>query len=233
MCMAYSGNCVISNYTQGRDSNRGGCAHSCRFEYSLDFSNISNIENQKSFFMSSKDLNGLRVLEEYIRCGIDSVKVEGRMKSHHYAGTVTKVYKQALLHYQETGNFLSKDLLNWSKELNKVSHREYSEANLITEAGEETIYNERENEENEYVIACVVVESVKNEFLLVEVRSHFSPKEILEIVPFSKKSTNLEIDWIKSFDNLEIEKTNPGTLVKIPYHPEAEPYNLIRKKVLQ
>ena len=61
MCMAYSGNCVISNYTAGRDSNRGGCAHSCRFEYSLDVSkyDTKSTEGKKSFFMSSKDLNGI------------------------------------------------------------------------------------------------------------------------------------------------------------------------------
>jgi U32 family peptidase len=233
MCMAYSGNCVISNYTQGRDSNRGGCAHSCRFEYEMNFDDSSSMESKKAFFMSSKDLNGIRLMEQFIDLGINSIKVEGRMKSHHYAGTVTKVYKDALNYYQEKGHFLSDDLVKWDLELQKVSHREYSEANLIEEAGFDTVYSERENEITEYVIAGVIVEVVTDKFILLEVRSHFSPGDMLELVPFDESAQQLDCKWIKSFDNLNIEKTNPGTLVKIPYHSFAKEYNLIRKKVLQ
>lgn len=231
MCMAYSGNCVISNYTQGRDSNRGGCAHSCRFEYKMDFSEFADIESRKAFFMSSKDLNGIRLMEEFIDAGISSVKVEGRMKGHHYAGTVTKVYQDALAYYQKNGHFYSKDLKKWDLELKKVSHREYSEANLLDEAGSDTIYGERENETTDYVVAGVVVEVVKEEFILMEVRSHFSTGDDLELVPFREKSEKLDCGWIKSHDFQDIEKTNPGTLVKIPYHPSAEEFNLIRKKI--
>jgi U32 family peptidase len=233
MCMAYSGNCVISNYTQGRDSNRGGCAHSCRFEYEMKLDNENQLENKKAFFMSSKDLNGIRLMEQFIKSGINSIKVEGRMKSHHYAGTVTKVYKDALNFFVENGHFLSADLLSWDQELQKVSHREYSEANLITEAGFDTVYDERENEELEFTIAGVVVEVVKDQFILMEVRSHFSIGETLELVPFNTACKNIYCDWIKAYDNDLIEKTNPGTLVKIPYHPAAEEYNLVRKKVKQ
>jgi U32 family peptidase len=233
MCMSYSGNCVISNYTQGRDSNRGGCAHSCRFEYEMNFSNFNNIKNRKNFFMSSKDLNGIRLMKQFIENGINSIKVEGRMKSHHYAGTVTKVYKDALDYYKKNGDFLSEDLKRWDLELQKVSHREYSEANLVEVAGSETIYNERENEITDYVVAGVVVEVVPDKFLLIEVKSHFSPGEVLELVPFDEETQSIECYWVKTFDNILIEKTNPGTLVKIPYNPFAKELNLIRRKLNQ
>lgn len=243
MCMAYSGNCVISNYTQGRDSNRGGCAHSCRFEYELEFSDNDELRKKKAYFMSSKDLNGLKLLEEYIQAGVDSVKVEGRMKSHHYAGTVSKAYKEALNFYREKGHFLSDQLEEWENELSKVSHREYSEANLMFPAGEETIYDERENEESEYTIACVIMEAPsepqletganQEPFLLVDVRSHFSPGDCLELVPFQGPVVSKEISWIKDFDNELVEKTRPGTLVKIPFFEGAQNYNLIRKKEVQ
>jgi U32 family peptidase len=233
MCMSYSGNCVISNYTQGRDSNRGGCAHSCRFEYEMNFSDFTNIENRKSFFMSSKDLNGMRLMEQFIEYGINSIKVEGRMKSHHYAGTVTKVYKDALKYYKSNGNFLSSDLKKWDLELQKVSHREYSEANLVEEAGLDTIYSERENEITEFVIVGVVVEVVVDKFLLMEVRSHFSPGEFIELVPFDETVQEIECHWIRDHDNIEISKTNPGTLVKLPFNKYAKEFNLIRKRVIQ
>ncbi|RLA64170.1 MAG: U32 family peptidase, partial [Epsilonproteobacteria bacterium] len=83
LCMAFSGNCVISNYTMGRDSNRGGCAHNCRFEYSMDFGD----KKVNSFFMSSKDLMGISQIPEFFLNEIDSIKVEGRMKTHLYVGT--------------------------------------------------------------------------------------------------------------------------------------------------
>ncbi|MBT4790082.1 MAG: U32 family peptidase, partial [Halobacteriovoraceae bacterium] len=163
MCMAYSGNCVISNFTQGRDSNRGGCAHSCRFEYSLDY-NQSELERKKTYFMSSKDLNGLKVLEQFIEAGIDSIKIEGRMKSHLYAATMSKVYAQALKYYMEHGHFLSDQLETWESELAKVTHREYAAANLVEKASRETIFNEREyNKSGEYVMVGRVVDKIENE----------------------------------------------------------------------
>lgn len=145
MCMAYSGHCVISNFTQGRDSNRGGCAHSCRFEYSLDMG-LDTMEKKKAFFMSSKDLEGLRLLPEFIKEEIDSLKIEGRMKSHLYAGTMSKVYSEALDFYRAHGHFLSEDLLSWEAELSKVSHRSYTEASLVDKAGADSIFNERESD---------------------------------------------------------------------------------------
>lgn len=100
LCMAYSGNCVISNYTMGRDSNRGGCAHNCRFEYSMDFGD----KKENSFFMSSKDLMGISQIPEFFASEIDSVKVEGRMKTHLYVRTITKAYKRAISYFEKNSS---------------------------------------------------------------------------------------------------------------------------------
>jgi len=236
MCMAYSGNCVISNYTQGRDSNRGGCAHSCRFEYSLDFdgnSLIDDEEKKKAYFMSSKDLAGLNVLEEFIVGEIDSIKVEGRMKSNHYVGTISKVYADALRHYKEKGNFLSNEILEWESELGKVTHRDYTEASLVEPADRTSIYNERQHDKNEYVVVGVVLEAIKDQFLLVEVRSAFTPGEKLELVPFEGPSKIIDCEFVTNISGEGYEKTRPGILAKIPYCEEAKQWNIIRKKVIQ
>ena len=218
MCMAYSGNCVISNFTQGRDSNRGGCAHSCRFEYGIEFKDMPEIERKKAFFMSSKDLNGLRVLEEYIQHGIDSIKVEGRMKSHLYAATMSKVYSEALRYYQETGNFLSADLEDWDQELSKVTHRSYAQANLMYPADENTIFNEREvNTDGEYIMVGRVLEVVQDQFLVVEVRNAFNLGDEIEIIPFKGKVINLKVQKISSLSGQELDRTRPSTLVKVNY----------------
>jgi putative protease len=229
MCMAFSGNCVISNYTQGRDSNRGGCAHSCRFEYSIDFEN--DAEAKKAYFMSSKDLEGIRMLTEFIEAGIDSLKVEGRNKSHYYAGTVSKVYSEALAYYKKHGNFLSDDLLRWEEELRKISHRDYTTGSLDEHADESSIYNQRESDDNEYVVSGVILEVKKDEHILLEVRSAFHPGETLEIMPFSGHTLMHKIDSVKTIADIEILKSKPGSVVKVPYIAGAERFNLIRKKV--
>lgn len=229
MCMAFSGNCVISNYTQGRDSNRGGCAHSCRFEYSID--NLNSEEKLKAYFMSSKDLEGIRVLKEFIEAGIDSLKVEGRNKSHHYAGTISKVYSDALKYYRQNGNFLSEDIMKWETELRKISHRDYTTASLIDYADDRSIYNQRENDTNDFVVCGVVLESIPNQHILIDVKSAFTKESDLEAMIFSGDNLNFKPLDVKNLAGVDIVKTKPGSVVKIPYINGIEKYNLIRKHV--
>ncbi|MGZ3806472.1 MAG: U32 family peptidase [Bacteriovorax sp.] len=228
MCMAFSGNCVISNYTQGRDSNRGGCAHSCRFEYSIDFHHATE-ESKKAYFMSSKDLEGIRLLPEFIEAGIDSLKVEGRNKSHHYAGTISKVYSEALRYYREHGHFLSSDMLLWEEELRKVSHRDYTTGSLAEYAGDDSIYNQREHDDNEFVVSGIVLEAKLGEHLLVDVKSAFHPGDLLEVMPFTGRTSKLQVDFLKTLSGKDLEKSKPGSVVKVPYIPGAEKFNIIRK----
>lgn len=230
MCMAYSGNCVISNYTQGRDSNRGGCAHSCRFEYSFE---MGNQEKKHAYFMSSKDLEGVRVLPEFINEGIDSIKIEGRMKSNLYAGTVSKVYSDALRYYANHGNFLSDDMLEWEKEIGKISHRDYTTASLITPAGADSIFNERESStDNEYTIVGNIVEVFPDEYMIVEVKNAFNQGEELELLPFRGYAKKFKAETILGLDQAPQTRTKPSTLIKLPYVSEASQWNIIRKQLI-
>lgn len=229
MCMAYSGNCVISNFTQGRDSNRGGCAHSCRFEYSLKFNDEE--EKRRAYFMSSKDLNGLAHLEEFIKEGIDSIKVEGRMKSHLYAGTISKVYSEALRYYAEHGNFLSEKIYEWEAELKKVTHRAYAPSNLAEKAGSETIFNERETSgDNDYVMIGNVIEVVEDDFILVDVRNSFETGQEIELLPFKGAGLPFVCSRITGLDNEEQGRTKPSTLVKLPWLAGASKNNILRAR---
>jgi putative protease len=230
MCMAYSGNCVISNYTQGRDSNRGGCAHSCRFEYSIEFDKQNN-EAMKAYFMSSKDLEGIRLLPEFIAAGIDSLKIEGRNKSHHYAGTISKVYSEALNFYKNNGHFVSEKMLNWESELRKIKHRDYTTGSLDHYALEDSIYNQRETDDNDYVVSGIVLESIPNSHTLVDVKSAFFKDDTLEIMPFRGPNAEIKLHFVKSISGLDVEKSKPGSVVRIPYAEGVEKFNLIRKSL--
>lgn len=230
MCMAYSGHCVISNFTQGRDSNRGGCAHSCRFEYSLE--GLDTLEKKKAYFMSSKDLEGIRLLPEFISEGIDSLKIEGRMKSHLYAGTMSKVYSEALRFYEQHGHFLSDDLLLWEKELSKVSHRSYTQASLVDPAGAESIFNERENSnEAEWQMVGTVVEATPEAGIVVEVRNAFNQGDELEILPFVGAPILIRALEITDMVMRPVTRTRPTTLVKFPYQEGVGPHQLLRQQV--
>ncbi len=232
MCMAYSGNCVISNFTQGRDSNRGGCAHSCRFEYSLDFG-IDTMEKKKAFFMSSKDLEGLRILPEFISEEIDSLKIEGRMKSHLYAGTMSKVYSEALSFYREHGHFLSEDLLSWESELQKVSHRSYTQASLINPAGADSIFNERENSsDSEWQMVGKVLEASPKTGIVLEVRNAFNQGDSIEILSFRGKAISITAHEITDIMMKPVTRTRPSTLVKLPFVSGVEKWQLVRQQVL-
>ncbi len=125
LCMSYSGQCVISNFTQGRDSNRGGCAHSCRFRYTLE---DSDGEDQKTGqqFMSSRDLWALPLLRQVLASGAQSLKVEGRMKSELYVATVARVYRQAINTLMTRPSSFEKRLASWQEELLDLPHRDYT-----------------------------------------------------------------------------------------------------------
>lgn len=230
MCMAYSGNCVISNFTQGRDSNRGGCAHSCRFEYSLDMG-LDTKEKRKAYFMSSKDLEGIRVLPEFIKEEIDSLKIEGRMKSHLYAGTMSKVYSEALNYYKEHGDFLSDKLLSWEEELGKVSHRAYTEASLVKPAGADSIFNERENNtDNEWQMVGTVVEANAKSGIIIEVRNAFNQGDYIEVIPFEGAAFALNTHEMMDLSLNPVVRTRPSTLVRLPYQANVMVHNLVRAR---
>lgn len=229
MCMAYSGHCVISNFTQGRDSNRGGCAHSCRFEYSIE--GLDTEEKKKAYFMSSKDLEGLRVLPQFIEEGIDSLKIEGRMKSHLYAGTMSKVYSEALKYYAEHGNFLSDSLLDWEAELNKVSHRDYTKASLVEKAGHDSIFNERENSaDGEWNMVGSVVDASPKAGIVIEVKNAFNQGDEIEIIPFSGPIFKITANEIMDLAMKPVTRTRPSTLVRLPYIEGVGAMHLVRQK---
>jgi len=130
MCVSFSGRCLLSNYLTGRDANRGECAQPCRWNYTICEEKrkdipfpIEEYSNEGTFIMSSKDLCMIEHIPELVEAGIDSYKIEGRMKSAYYCAVVTNAYKRALTDYLKFGKYDARALLN---EVESVSHREYA-----------------------------------------------------------------------------------------------------------
>ncbi len=130
MCMSYSGRCLMSNYMTGRDSNRGACAQPCRYKYYLmeekrpgEYFPI-NEDEHGTYIMNSKDLCMIEHIDEVIKAGVFSLKIEGRMKSAYYVAAVVKAYRQAVDAYlKDPENY--KFNPEWMDSLLKVSHRNY------------------------------------------------------------------------------------------------------------
>ena len=218
LCMSYSGNCVISNYTAGRDSNRGGCAHSCRFSYVLK----GEGQQERSLFMSSKDLQGLEVLHEYVRAGVDSVKIEGRMKGEIYAATSTKVYREALDFWD------SKNVDSWKRELASFSHRDYTLASLISPAGQESLYHDREELKKSTHRVVGTVQAVSDDEMVIKVKNSFVPGDSLEVIPFKGETLTASCGEIKSLSGKTLNRAVASSLVRIKAPKGAEKWNMVR-----
>ncbi|WP_240986806.1 peptidase U32 family protein [Acididesulfobacillus acetoxydans] len=144
MCMSYSGRCLLSNYLTGRDANRGECAQPCRWGYSLMEEKrpgqVFPLEEDErgTYIFNSHDLCLLPYLPRLAGLGIESCKIEGRMKSIHYVASTVKVYREALDVLWEQGEkAFERRLPEWLDELDKVSHRDYSPGFLFGKPGSE------------------------------------------------------------------------------------------------
>lgn len=145
MCMAYSGHCTISNFTAGRDSNRGGCIQSCRLPYQLEplapQPADTSPEPELVTFMSSRDLWGIHQIPAFFHHQICSLKIEGRMKSSFYVAMTCKVYRRLIDAYAD--GVLTPALLDWATaELQSVPHRDYCSGSLETPAGPNSVFEQ-------------------------------------------------------------------------------------------
>ncbi|MDH5581473.1 MAG: U32 family peptidase C-terminal domain-containing protein, partial [Bdellovibrionales bacterium] len=126
---------------------------------------------------------------------------------------------------------LTQDLINqWEDELKKVSHRDYTEASLLNKASEESIYHQREESSREFDVVGLVADVVEDEFLVIEVRKKFNKGDRIEFLPFRGPHQETIIPNMYLMDDTEVDFTNPGGLVKIPYIPNIGINNIVRKR---
>jgi U32 family peptidase len=153
------------------------------------------------------------------------------MKGHLYAGTMSKVYSEALNYYRDHGDFLSDQLTEWEAELSKVAHRDYTQASLVTKAGADSIFNERENSaEGEWQMCGTVVEASPRAGLIIDVKNAFNQGDEIEIIPFHGTVKKLVAAEIMDIMNRGVLRTRPSTLVKLPFVEGVEAFNLVRQK---
>jgi len=188
MCMAYSGRCLISNFMNNRDANRGNCSQPCRWSYMLveEKSNdaIPVYEDEHgAYIFSSKDLNMIAHVPDLVKAGIDSYKIEGRMKSSYYVGLVTKMYREAIDDYFNDPELYNSKITYYQSELSKISHREYTTGFYYGKVtGQDHAYYDSEQIRIQDYLGVVTGYDESTGFCEIEQRNKFDVGEKIDII---------------------------------------------------
>lgn len=219
MCMAYSGRCLLSNYLSGRDSNHGECVQACRWKYYVrEVSREDELEVEEddkgSYIFNSRDLNMLPYLKELKDAGVDSIKIEGRMKSSFYVATVVNAYRMAL------DILPKKPTEEICEELMKASHRRYTTGFYFDETNRQYQEDSTPVQNSEFV--ALVTSDSDGKTVEVEMRNKFSVGDTLEILSPNKKIFNkkIKVEKIISSEGETVDsakKVQEKVVINCPY----------------
>lgn len=237
MCISYSGRCLLSNYMTGRDSNRGLCAHPCRWQYHLVEEKRPGeyfpvYENERgTFIFNSRDLCMIEYLPQIINAGVTSLKIEGRMKSAYYVATVVKAYRQALDSYYEMGSDFKFDA-KWLEEVSKASHREFTTGFYFEKPSSETQIYHTSSYIRDYDFIGLVLEYDSNTGIAkIEQRNRMFVGEEIEVVNPEGDFFVQTIDSMKNIDGEPIESApHPQMIVYMPMKQAVVQYTMVRRK---
>ena len=169
------------------------------------------------------------MLGHYLRAGVDSLKIEGRMKGPIYVATASKVYREALDHWEERDRHLPR----WRRELQNFSHRDYTLGALLSPAGPDSIHRQRDelHRSSNYQVLGTVVDARGGE-AIVQVKNPFDLESEVEVLPFRGPAISWPFTHIKSLGGKAIARARPSTLVRLPAIPgvEVERWNMLRKR---
>ncbi len=236
MCVSYSGRCLLSNHYTKRDANRGMCAQPCRWDFrphELDFSEIKRPDDvlraeqdcRGTYIMSSKDMCMIEHIPALMRSGIDSFKIEGRMKSAYYAPVVTNAYRMAIDKYCEAGEAGYEYDPRWLCELESVSHREYSTGYWFDDAMENAQLCENPGyiREKAYIATAVAYDAERGAACFMQ-KNKVSSGEDVELISPGKCGRRFSIGQIYSNDGEPIDSApHPSMLfwAKVPFEVKA------------
>ncbi|TJY43510.1 U32 family peptidase [Cohnella pontilimi] len=232
MCSSVSGRCVLSNHFTDRDSNRGGCCQSCRWKYDLHADNRSVADpGQNLFTMSSKDLCMIHHLPELIQAGVDSFKIEGRMKSVHYVASVVNAYRQAIdAYFEDPEGYLLRP--EWVEEIGKAANRPLNTGFFYgTPGATEHIY-EPEEKPAPYDFAAVVTDYDESAGIAtVQQRSPFRPGMEVEFIGPGGRCFKQTLGDLTDAQGQPLSVArHPLQTVKIHTVQPVSPLDLMRKR---
>ena len=238
MCISYSGRCLMSNYMTGRDANRGSCAQACRWKYALveekrpgQYFPIEE-DDRGTYFFNSKDMCLLPHIGDVIDSGVDSLKIEGRMKSVHYAASIVKAYRAAIDSYcEDPEHFELKQ--EWIDELGKVSHRQYTTGFYYNKPTEDDqIYGTTSYEQTSDFVGLVLSYDEATGYAMVEQRNNMKKGQEIEVFQPNLPGYRMILDEMYNDEGELIDVApHPQQLVKMKMAQPVEPYTILRRDI--
>ena len=221
MCISYSGRCLLSSFMAGRDANRGACTHPCRWKYSVVEESrpgeyMPVYENERgTYIFNSKDLCMIEHIPELIEAGIDSFKIEGRMKTALYVATVARTYRLAIDEFLQDPELYKSRIPFYKSEIQKCTYRQYTTGFFFGKPDENTQIYDSNTYVKEYTYLGIVGECNDKGLYHIEQRNKFSVGETIEVM--RPDGTNMEVT-VKAIYNED------GEAMESAPHPKQQLY---------
>ncbi len=237
MCISYSGRCLLSNFFTGRDANQGACTHPCRWKYSIVEETrpgeyMPVYENERgTYIFNSKDLCMIEHIPELIDAGIDSFKIEGRMKTALYVATVARTYRKAIDDFKKDPELYRQNMEWYKEEIGKCTYREFTTGFYFGKPGADAqIYDN-----NTYVKNFTYLGTVENVdergFAKIEQKNKFSVGEMIEIMKPDGRNLQVEVKGIYDAQGQAQESApHPKQELYIDLGVAPEEYDILRRQ---
>ncbi len=204
MCISYSGRCLLSNYFTGRDANQGACTHPCRWKYAVVEEKrpgeyLPVYENERgTYIFNSKDLCMIEYIPEIVDAGIDSLKIEGRMKTALYVATVARTYRKAIDDFFESEEKYRENMTWYQAEISKCTYRQFTTGFYFGKPDENTQIYDSNTYVNEYTYLGIIEEIDERGCAKFEQRNKFCVGDTIEIM--KPDGSNVEVRVLNMYD---------------------------------
>ena len=237
MCISYSGRCLLSNFFTGRDANHGACTHPCRWKYSIVEETrpgeyMPVYENERgTYIFNSKDLCMIEHIPELMEAGIDSFKIEGRMKTALYVATVARTYRKAIDDYQKDPKLYEQNMDWYREQISNCTYRQFTTGFFFGKPDETAQIYDSNTYLKEYTYLGIVGEPDENGRYRIEQRNKFSVGEVIEVMKPNGENHVVTVQKIFNEEGEEMESApHPKQVLYIDLGEKLELYDILRRK---
>ena len=237
MCISYSGRCLLSNYFTGRDANQGACTHPCRWKYAVVEEQrpgeyLPVYENERgTYIFNSKDLCMIEHIPELIDAGIDSFKIEGRMKTALYVATVARTYRKAIDDYMESEEKYRANMDWYKEQISNCTYRQFTTGFFFGKPSEEAQIYDSNTYIKEYTYLGIVGPQNAEGLYEIEQRNKFSVGETIEIMKPNGDNIEVTVRRITDEDGADMESApHPKQKLFIDLGCELDVFDILRRK---
>lgn len=235
MCISYSGRCLLSNYFTGRDANQGACTHPCRWKYAVVEETrpgeyMPVYENERgTYIFNSKDLCMIEYIPQLVQAGIDSFKIEGRMKTALYVATVARTYRRAIDDYFESREKYEKNMPWYLEQIVGCTYRQFTTGFFFGKPDENTQIYDNNTYVKEYTYLGIVGSNSEKGYR-IEQRNKFSVGEEIEVMKPGGENQAVTVKSIRDEEGREMESApHPKQILYIDVGQPLAEYDILRR----